>query len=265
MTRLCRKRYGLSPAVAPNPDRELAEARACIDRGDEAGALKRLDRARRGYLKQHDSPGLEHLLVLADVLPADDERVRIGRDNLVYAVKQNLRLESRRVAQEQRRPWQDPYPDLQAPSEHTGIVFTRAVKLWIALGTGLVAVLIVALFTLSAIYSTTETDITLRIVNNTRDKVEVRGCNESDCFSTWMRADLDPGLRTERQVPADDIVDLFKVKRSGRSDECLPVRVHDGYELAGEQSSVILLAKVGDATACPGRTVLPEPAPQQGL
>ena len=89
--------------MAPNPDRELADARACIDRGDEAGALKRLDRARRGYVKQRDPAGLDHLLVLADVLQAAEDRVRIGRDNLVYAIKQNLRQESRRQSQEQRQ------------------------------------------------------------------------------------------------------------------------------------------------------------------
>ena len=47
--------------MAPKPDRELGEARACIDRGDERAALKRLDRARRGYVKQQDADGLEHL------------------------------------------------------------------------------------------------------------------------------------------------------------------------------------------------------------
>jgi hypothetical protein len=251
--------------VAPNPDRELAYARACIDRGDESGALKRLDRARRGYLKRRDTAGLEHLLVLADVLEAKDDRVRIGRDNLVYAVKQNLRQESRRRAQQQREPWQDPYPDLQAPTEHTGIVFTRAVKLWIAIGTALATILLIAIFTLPGLYSTSETYVTLRLVNNTGDPVRIRGCNDADCFSTWMHADLDPGLRTERQVPVDDVVDLFEVTRSGHADVCLPVRVHDGYELAGEQASVILVAKVAAATPCPGTTVLPEPAPQKGL
>ena len=120
--------------MAPQPDRELAEARAAIDRGDTRAALKRLERARRGYLKQHDADGLEHLLLLADVLDPTDERTRIGRDNLVYAVKQNLRLESRRGAQRASQPWVDPYPDLAAPSEHTGIAFTRGVKLAIAIG-----------------------------------------------------------------------------------------------------------------------------------
>src|SRR5207249_10820312 len=87
------------PGVAPKSDRELGEARAAVDRGDERKALKHLDRARRGYLKQHDAAGLEHVLILADVLESDDERDRIGRGNLVYAVKQNLRQESRRQAQ----------------------------------------------------------------------------------------------------------------------------------------------------------------------
>ncbi len=251
-------------AVAPNPDRELADARACIDRGDEDGAIKRLDRARRGYLKQHDTVGLEHLLVLADVLQAADDRVRIGRNNLLYAIKQNLRQESRRQAQLRGEPWQDPYPDLQAPTEHTGIALTRSVKFWIGTGVGLTTLVIVALFVLSAIFSTTETEVTLRLVNNTQQPVEVTGCDDTDCFITWMHADLDPGLKTERLVPADDIVDLLKVKR-GSEEQCLQVRVHDAYEMAGEQTSAAYVVKLGDATSCPGTTVLPQVARPQGL
>jgi hypothetical protein len=68
--------------VAPNPDRELAEARAAIDRSDAGAALKRLDRARRGYVKRQDTDGLEHLLLLTDLVDATDERTRIGRVNL---------------------------------------------------------------------------------------------------------------------------------------------------------------------------------------
>jgi hypothetical protein len=251
--------------VAPKPDRELADARACIDRGDEAGALKRLDRARRGYVKQRDPAGLDHLLVLADVLQATDDRVRVGRDNLLYAVKQNLRQESRRRAQEQGEPWQDPYPDLQAPTEHTRIAITRGVRFWIGAAVGLTTFVIVAFFVLSAIFSTTETAVTLRLVNNTSNPLQITGCNDSDCFSTWMHADLDPGLKTERLVPADDIVDLFKVKRRGSKEECLQVRVHDAYELSGEQTSAAYVVKLGDATPCPGVTVRPEIAREQGL
>ena len=83
--------------------------------------LEHLDRARRGYLKRHDVAGLEHLIVLADVLGAADERARNGRENLVYAIEQNVRTETRRTALQRGERWQDPYPDLQAPTEHTGI------------------------------------------------------------------------------------------------------------------------------------------------
>ena len=50
------------PTVALNPDRDLGAARAAIDRGDGRGALKSLDRARRGYSKEFDAAGLEHVL-----------------------------------------------------------------------------------------------------------------------------------------------------------------------------------------------------------
>jgi len=130
--------------VTPTPDRELAEARACIDRGDENGALKHLDRARRGYVEQHDVAGLEHLFVLADVLDAANERLRDSRENLVYAIGQNIRAETRRAAQLSGKPWQDPYPDLQAPTSHTRISLTRGVKIAIGLGVALTIAAIVA-------------------------------------------------------------------------------------------------------------------------
>jgi hypothetical protein len=250
--------------VAPNPDRELADARACIDRGDESGALKRLDRARRGYVKQRDKAGLEHLLVLADVLEAKDDRVRIGRDNLLYAVKQNLRQESRRQAQEQGHPWQDPYPDLQAPSEHTRIAFTRGVKFWIALGVGLGTLLIVSVFLAFALFSNSETAITLRLVNDTGSPVTVHGCDDSDCATFWTQAKLDPGLNAEREVAAEDVIDYFDVKQPGQTAECLPIRVHDAYEQSGEEAQV-LVAKLSAATPCPGTTVLPRIGTETGL
>jgi hypothetical protein len=251
--------------VAPNPDRELADARACIDRGDEAGALKRLDRARRGYVKTRDAAGLEHLLVLADVLQAENDQARIGRENLVYAIKQNLRQESRRRAHEQGRPWQDPYPDLQAPSEHTRIAVTRGVKFWIAIGVLLGSLIVAGIILALALTSSTETEVTVRLVNDTGRPVQIHGCDDVDCTSFWTHADLDPGLQTERGVPAGDLIDVFRVERPGRPEECLPLRVHDAYVLAGEQTSVIFVARLSRATRCPGKTVLPTPARVTGL
>ena len=86
--------------MAGSPDRELGEARNAIDRGDARGALKSLDRARKGYARALDSDGLEHVLDMAALLDASDERVRVGRENLAYAAKQNLRQESRRRARQ---------------------------------------------------------------------------------------------------------------------------------------------------------------------
>jgi hypothetical protein len=117
--RIVSKAVRFLPAVATNPDRELGEARAAIDRGDAPAALKRLDQARRGYFKQRDAEGLDHVLHMAELVDTADDRARVGRDNLAYALKQNLRQESRRQAHERKETWADPYPDLQAPTEHT--------------------------------------------------------------------------------------------------------------------------------------------------
>ena len=61
----------------PDPDRELGEARAAIDRGDSLAALKRLDHARRGYHKQRNSDGLDHVLHMAELVDyTADDRAR---------------------------------------------------------------------------------------------------------------------------------------------------------------------------------------------
>jgi hypothetical protein len=250
--------------VAPNPDRELAEARAAIDRGDARSALKRLDRARRGYVKRQDSDGLEHLLLLTDLVDATDERTRIGRVNLGYAIKQNLRQESRRQAVRGGEAWVDPYPALEAPTEHTGIAFTRGVKIAIAVGTVLGAAALVAIFVLPIVFSSSTDEITLRLVNDTKAKASVRGCDDAGCASTWMHADLDPGLSTERNVATDDLVELFRFQRNGH-DLCLPLRIHDAFVRHGSDTSVVLVGRLSAATVCPGRTVLPGAATQTGL
>jgi hypothetical protein len=235
--------------VAPNPDRELAEARAAIDRGDARSALKRLDRARRGYVKLQDVDGLEHLLLLTDL---DD------------AIKQNLRQESRRQAIGAGRPWADPYPSLEAPTEHTGIAFTRGVKLAIAVGTILGAAVLVAIFVLPIIFSSSTPTVTLRLVNDTPAKASVHGCDDPSCVSTWMHADLDPGLTTERDVATDDLFDVFRFERSGH-DLCLTLRIHDAFVRHGSDTSVVLVGRLSRATVCPGTSVLPEAARETGL
>lgn len=250
--------------MAPNPDRELAEARAAIDRSDARAALKHLDRARRGYVKRQDTDGLEHLLLLTDLVDATDERTRIGRVNLDYAIKQNLRQESRRQAVRGGKPWTDPYPSLQAPTEHTGIAFTRGVKVAIAVGTVLGAAALVAFFVLPFFFSSSTTEVTLRLVNDTQAEVSVRGCDDQSCDVPWMHANLDPGLTTERNVPTDDIVDLFRFERSGQ-DLCLWLRIHDAFVRHGSDTSIVLVGRLSRATPCPGQTVLPEATRPTGL
>jgi hypothetical protein len=252
------------PAVAPNPDRELGEARAAIDRGDALAALMHLDRARRGYVKQRDPEGLDHVLHMAQLVDAADDRARIGRENLAYAVKQNLRQETRRQARERSEPWSDPYPDLQAPAEHTGLVITRAVKIAIGVGVLAVTALLLAILIVPLLSDSNTKTVTLRLLNDTPETVTVRGCSDAECDTSWLRRELEPGQESSADVDSDDLVDLFKVERSGREAACLPARIHDGYQqLDGGQGT--LAVRLSEATPCPGSTVLPEPVAENGI
>jgi hypothetical protein len=262
--RIVSKAVRFLPAMAPNPDRELGEARAAIDRGDGLVALGRLDQARRGYVKQRDPDGLDHVLDMAELVDAADEWARIERENLRYAVKQNLRQESRRQATERGEPWSDPYPDLQAPTEHTALVLTRPVKVAIGLGVGLGTALLVAIFVPPWFFESDTKTVTLRLVNDTPQKVTIRGCFDVECGTSWRHRELEPGQETDEDVDRDDLVDLFKIARSGHEDACLPARVHDGHpQLEGGRGT--LAVRLSEATPCPGSTVLPEPAEEPSI
>jgi hypothetical protein len=236
-----------------SPDRDLGEARAAIDRGDTRAALTSLDRARKGYASAADSEGLEHVLDMVGLVDPSDDRGRIGRDNLAYATKQNLRQESRRRARQLGRPWTDPFPELQAPSEHTGVALTRGVKIAIGIGVAACAAAVVGLVIASVnVDSTPSTSVTLRLHNNTGRTVTVRTCADGMCPSR----DVGPGDETETRIDADKLVQVFRLDQAG-PDMCLPVRVHDAY-LAFDRPDV-LQATLSQATPCPGRTVLPRP------
>jgi len=244
--------------MAASPDRELGEARNAIDRGDAEAALKSLDRARKGYGRARDSEGLEHVLDMAALVDASHDRVRIGRENLTYAAKQNLRQESRRRARQLGRDWVDPFPDLQAPTEHTGLVLTRGVKLWIGLGVLAAIAAIVGVVLVSVLVDTgPKTTVTLRLDNNTGRTVTVRACAEGTCPSR----EVGPGEETETKVDADKLVQVFRLEQSG-PDRCLPLRVHDGFLAFGRPDA--LEASLSQATPCPGTTVLPRPGGSQG-
>jgi len=251
--RIVSKAIRFVPAVAPNPDRELGEARAAIDRGDSSAAIKRLERARRGYLKQRDSEGLDHVLDMARLVDTAEDRARIGRENLAYAVKQNLRQESRRRAQERKETWDDPYPDLQAPTEHTGLVLTRRVKVAVGIGVLAGTAAAVGLVLASVLVDNgPKTMVTLRLDNNTGRTATVRACADGYCPSR----EVGPGDETETKLDADKLVQVFRLDLPG-TDKCLPLRVHDAYRLFGKPDT--LQATLSQATSCPGTTVLPRP------
>ena len=256
--RIVSKAIRFIPAVAPNPDRELGEARAAIDRGDSPAALKRLDRARRGYLNERDSEGLDHVLDMARLVDTTEDRARIGRENLAYAVKQNLRQESRRQAQERKETWADPYPDLRAPTEHTGLVLTRGVKIAVGIGVLAGTAAVVGLVLASVLVdSGSKTMVTLRLDNNTGRTVTVRACADGYCPSR----EIGPGDATETKLDADKLVQVFRLDLPG-TDKCLPLRVHDAYQLFGKPDA--LQATLSQATSCPGTTVLPRPGGSKG-
>ena len=256
--RIVSKAIRFIPAVAPNPDRELGEARAAIDRGDSPAALKRLDRARRGYLNERDSEGLDHVLDMARLVDTTEDRARIGRENLAYAVKQNLRQESRRQAQERKETWADPYPDLRAPTEHTGLVLTRGVKIAVGIGVLAGTAAVVGLVLASVLVdSGSKTMVTLRLDNNTGRTVTVRACADGYCPSR----EIGPGDATETKLDADKLVQVFRLDLPG-TDKCLPLRVHDAYRLFGKPDT--LQATLSQATSCPGTTVLPRPGGSKG-
>jgi hypothetical protein len=243
--------------MAESPDRQLGEARAAIDRGDASAALKSLDRARRGYAGKRDREGLEHVLDMAGLLETDDDRIRIGRDNLAYAVKQNLRQETRRDARQRNEPWTDPFPDLQAPSEHTGVVLTRGVKVAIGIGVFAAIAAVVGFVLVSVLVDDgTSTTVTLRVANDTGRSVTVRACADPSCDTSSGSREIHPGDASVTKVDADRLVQVFRLEGDG-PHACLPLRVHDAFQLNGGGTYA---ARLSQATPCPGTTVLPRPA-----
>src|SRR3954470_16866637 len=203
--------------MAGSPDRELGEARNPIDRGEALVALKNLDRARKGYARALDSDGLEHVLDMAALLVPSDERIRIGRENLAYAAKQNLRQESRRRARQLGREWSDPFPDLQAPTEHTGIVLTRGLKLWIGVGVlvGLAAIAGIIL-ALALVDTGPETTVTLRLVNDTGSPVRGRSCEaDPSCSGEFSSRKLKPGEGLNVTGDANRLVEVYRPEHAG--------------------------------------------------
>jgi hypothetical protein len=244
--------------LAGRPERDFAEARSRLDRGEHLGVLRSLDRARKGFAGQRDLEGLEHVLDLARLVPVeDDARVAAARANLVYAVKQNVRQATRRAALAEGRPWTDPYPDLESPSEHTRVLLTRGVKIWIGVGVPVATALIVAYFVAIALFVSTAT-LPVVVSDDLEVPVQVRWCDDASCGEVFETHDLHPTGYTEFEMDADDDLDVVVIRStSGRRLGCIPIRVHDAYRRRKAFDSGAVKVTASQMTPCPGTAIVP--------
>lgn len=241
----------------------LDAARAAYERNDPHGALRALDAARRAALKARDEERLERVLAFAEGVIARDERTEVDRDHVLYATRQNLRQLSRARSLRAADVWVDPFPDLEAPRPHTRTFISRGLKFWIAVGVG-VGLLAVAGAIAITIQGTFEDapQLALRIRNDTAQRVTVKWCENVSCDGTYdpqSVTHLDPREYARRDLPADDIVDLFVVEDGqGNRIGCLPVRVDESYDSLLDKRQVTVV-RASAMTPCPGEIVRPEP------
>lgn len=247
-------------------DSALAAAREAYERNDPHQALQKLDRARKVAVKKRDEGQLQRVLDFAEGALARDERTEIERENLLYAVRQNLRQLTRRRALLAGEEWTDPFPDLETPRPHTRTFISRGLKFWIAVGVviGLlfVAALVAALIV--GAFSSGGDDLKLRVRNDTPGRVTVEWCSTVACDGGFDPIDtlhLDPGEYEREDLPADDVVDLFVAEGARVGRVCLPVRVDRTYQGLSDKQTVVAV-RISQATRCPGSIVTPLPADQ---
>lgn len=87
----------------------LREARRAIGWDDTSKGVKLLDQARREFHHVGDVEGLLEVLELATELPPKEHSAfGIGRDDVLYATRENIREVTRKAALRANRPWHDP-------------------------------------------------------------------------------------------------------------------------------------------------------------
>ena len=248
--------------MASKFERSLDAARSAYERNDPYRALRALDSARRDAVGRNNEEQLRHVLEFAEGVIPRDERTEIERENVLYATKQNLRQVSRRRAYEAQREWVDPYPDLETPRTQTRTFFSRGLKFWIGVGV-VIGVLLVAAFVASAIvgaFSSGGDELLLRVRNDTERFVKVKWCTNADCtgeFDPQSTTRLEPGEYKRRDLPADDVVDVFVIEdANGHKLGCLPIRVDKTWKDLPVEN-VLTVVRVSEATPCPGRIVTP--------
>jgi hypothetical protein len=251
--------------VATKFERELEAARAAYERNDPHAALRKLDHARRDALKRRNEEQLRRVLDFAEGAIPRDERTEIERENVIYAVRQNLRQATRRKAYEDEREWIDPFPDLESPRTQTRTFISRGLKFWIAVGVviGLLATGGIVAAAIVGALSSGGDELLLRVRNDTQRFVEVDWCRNTSCtgdLDPLSTTELEPGEYQRRDLPADDVVDLFVIEdASGDEVGCLPVRVDRTYDNLPVKN-LLVVVRVSQATPCPGEIVTPAPS-----
>jgi hypothetical protein len=241
----------------------LAAARESYQRNDPHQALSKLDRARTVAVKNHDQEQLQRVLDFAEGSLARDEQTEIERENLLYAVRQNLRQQARRRALLAGESWTDPFPDLESPRPHTRTFISRGLKFWIAVGV-VIGLLFVAAFVAALIagaLSSGGDDLKLRVRNDTGGSVTVKWCSKVACNGDFDPIDtvhLDPGEYARRDLPSADVADLFVVEGPQVGRVCLPIRVDRTFQgLPGKKT--VVAVRISQATPCSGEIVTPRP------
>ena len=140
----------LSRPVARDFEGSLAAARQAYEQNDPHGALRKLDRARAAAIKKRNEEQLRRVLDFAEGSLARDERTEIERENLLYAVRQNLRQLTRRRALLAGESWIDPFSDLESARPHTRTFMSPGLKIWIGVGVA-VGIIVVALWIIGSL------------------------------------------------------------------------------------------------------------------
>jgi hypothetical protein len=251
------------PPVAHDFESWLAAARESYQRNNPHEALGKLDRARSVAAKNRDEEQLQRVLDFAEGSLARDEQTEVERENLLYAVRQNLRQLARRRALLAGESWTDPFPDLESPRSQTRTFISRGLKFWIAVGV-VIGLLFAAAFVAALIagaLSSSGDDLNLRVRNDTGGRVTVKWCSTVACNADFDPIDtmhLEPGEYARRDLPSDDIADLFVVEGSRVGRVCLPIRVDQTFEGLPDKQRVVAV-RISQATPCPGEIVTPQP------
>jgi hypothetical protein len=223
----------MSEAARQRGRGKLAEARSLLEAGEMRRALKPLDQARKDFVQAGDLDDLNELRrAIEQGYQAADEADEPAYERLLYASGQNVRFLSRREAAKRGVAWEDPHPELDAPSRPE-IRIERGVARreipWIIIGTAAGAALVAGVVLLIV----TASDTHHRSIRNDSPAAVLVGLCDSPCDEVAKTQLLQPG----ETVTLKTNYDLFAISTpAGRRIGCV------------DTSSRV--ARVSDANSC---------------